>query len=821
MRITPELQAGLAAWGPLKIPDSDALAAALRRLHAGDADGALSLLEKVPDGPTRPSGWHAVRGMALLAQANWAEARATLRTAITLGDRSRGTALNYALARIRVEGTGTGHVLSELEREHPQWDEPPFRLAEALRADGKPEAAAAAYERALAVAPGRTEALLRLATLHIGCGAARRAKSLLIRCCGVAPGNWEAWDALGLTCSLLAEREEARQAFRRAASLNPGSISVALRLAGAAAALGEAELELPRFQAVSTQDPLNVAALAARGALHAELGHDEAALELLEAAVAIDPEGAELAALRAERLLRGNRHGDAAEALRQAAALAPDNPALRNNLAVALTRTHHYAEAIQVLDELAQVQGERTDMLCNRANALVCLGRQAEGVATARRAIELAADTPSHRHLAWRTFASALAYSSDVGGRSLAHALQKVSETAPRQAGDDAARSEFAPIRAEAGGRRKIRVGLLSATLKTHPVGWLTVAAFENLDVNRFEIVCIAQRMGTDPMQRRFRAAAAEWHAVAEAGPTAVVAKARDLQLDILIDLGGYGDQGMLGLCARRLAPVQIKWVGMQNHTTSMPEIDWFITDKWETPAHLAGFYSERLLIMPDGYACYSPPVHAPDCAPLPAQRIGAVTFGCFNNLAKITPDVVTLWSEILHEISTSRLILKTHQLADPSTAAFVRESFESHGIASERLVLRGGSRHPDLLAEYGDVDIVLDPFPYSGGLTTCEALWMGVPVLTWPGETFASRHSASHLHNVGLGDWVVADRNAYRDEAIQRSGDLDGLATVRSSLRERMRASPLCDAPRFGRHLGDALLRIWNERASGIVGDE
>jgi predicted O-linked N-acetylglucosamine transferase (SPINDLY family) len=317
-------------------------------------------------------------------------------------------------------------------------------------------------------------------------------------------------------------------------------------------------------------------------------------------------------------------------------------------------------------------------------------------------------------------------------------------------------------------------------------------------------------------MQRRFRAVAAEWHALADRGRRDTARAIRRLSLDLLIDLGGYGDQGLLSLCARRLAPVQIKWVGMQNHTTGMAEVDWFLSDRWETPPELAHLYTERLLLLPDGYVCYSPPIHAPPVAPPPAARRGAVTFGCFNNLAKITPVVVATWAAILRELPGARLVLKSHPLAHAATAEAVRAGFAAHGVTADRLDLRGGSGHRELLAEYGDVDMVLDPFPYSGGLTTCEALWMGVPVLTWPGELFASRHSASHLCNIGLADWVMPDLATYRAEAVRRARDPAALAVTRAGLRARMWASPLCDGPRFGRHLGQALDHAWSQRPAG-----
>jgi len=294
-----------------------------------------------------------------------------------------------------------------------------------------------------------------------------------------------------------------------------------------------------------------------------------------------------------------------------------------------------------------------------------------------------------------------------------------------------------------------------------------------------------------------------------------LVAAARVRNIDILIDLGGYGDASRMAACANRLAPVQIKWVGMQAHSSGLAEMDWFLTDRWETPLGFETLYSEKLLRLPDGYICYSPPTYAPDVAVLPALRNGFVTFGCFNNLAKLTPALIQTWAAILRRVPNAKLVLKTHQLSDPETAGWFRHRFAALNIGPERLDTRGSSGHRAFMGEYGDIDIVLDPFPYSGGLTTCEALWMGVPTITCPGEIFGSRHSTSHLSNVGLADWVTGSVEDYIEMAVARAGDLAALAALRADLRDRVRASPLCDAPRFGRNLGTALRTAWRDWCS------
>src|SRR6202044_360171 len=222
-------------------------------------------------------------------------------------------------------------------------------------------------------------------------------------------------------------------------------------------------------------------------------------------------------------------------------------------------------------------------------------------------------------------------------------------------------------------------------SLRTHPVGWLTIAGFEGLDPAAFEIVVLAQHAARDAMARRFRAIARSWHDVDSIDDAGIAALGRSLGIDVLIDLGGYGDSGRMLACAQRLAPVQVKWVGMQNHSSGLAEMDWFITDRWETPPGFEPLYSERLLRLPDGYVCYSPPPYAPDVVPLPALAKGHITFGCFNNLAKITPRVIATWATILHRVPAARLVLKTHQFHDRPTAERVLAGFAEQGIAAAR----------------------------------------------------------------------------------------------------------------------------------------
>ena len=779
--------------------------AALERLYAGDPASALAMLDAAAATDTLDPALLVATGIVQLANRCPERALPALRSAVALGETAPTTLLNLALAELQAGDAARAFQLMEsLELHLPEWEETPLRLAEAFRAAERMQEAERAYGRVLDINPQRESALLGLAGLLLMRGEHETARELLLRCCGIAPHRADAWDTLGFALRATGDVSLAESAFARAHELAPHVLQYALHRVEAAHASGNEEGLLAWLDVAVQADPLNPVLSAARGIVLEHLGRPAEAADALEAATALAPEACLPACLLGEVLARSNRLKAAEVALRRGIELAPDNAELRNTLATVLFRMHRHAEARSELLTSLERNGERTNELCNLANVTACLGLQDEGVALARRAIELAPDAVLPR----RALCSTLSYRDGTTGAELLAALRDCSDRLPRE--------HPAAFANRPDPERPLVLGLLSGSLRVHPVGWLTVAGFETLDPAMFSVICLAQSAADDWIARRFRSLAREWHDVDTLGDAALAAKARALGIDVLIDLGGYGESARMPACAYRMAPVQVKWVGMQNHSSGLAEMDWILTDRWETPPALAHLYSERLLSLPDGYVCYSPPPYAPDGAPLPASSQGYITFGCFNNLAKITPRVIATWSGILRRLPDSRLVLKAHQFADADTARRVLAEFATHGVHPARLELRGPSGHRTFIGQYNDIDIVLDPFPYSGGLTTCEALWMGVPTVTMPGETFASRHSVSHLSNAGLGDWVAADIAGYADLAVAKVSDIDALATLRSGLRARVKASPLCDAPRFGRNLGAVLRYAWRDWCAG-----
>jgi protein O-GlcNAc transferase len=344
----------------------------------------------------------------------------------------------------------------------------------------------------------------------------------------------------------------------------------------------------------------------------------------------------------------------------------------------------------------------------------------------------------------------------------------------------------------------RLRLGFVSADLGQNPVAHMVLPVLEALDKRHCSITCYFDSRVEDSITPRFRLAADRWRAVFGLPDATVAEQIRQDKIDIVVDLMGHAGNRLL-VFAHKPARIQLTWFGYVG-TTGMQAMDYLLADHFHVQPGEEGHYVEKVLRMPHGYACYRGPEDAPDVSALPAIAAGRITFGCFNNPAKWSSRTLDAWSTILHRVPTAGLFLKYYGLHDPQTQDHFRHEFQSRGVNAERVIMEGWSPHRDLLLAYQRVDIGLDTQPYSGGVTTCEALWMGVPVITFPGKTFAGRHAFSHLTNAGFSQFVATDAESYVDTAVDWAGRLEELAELRLKMRETMQSSPLCDAHRFAR---------------------
>ncbi len=364
--------------------------------------------------------------------------------------------------------------------------------------------------------------------------------------------------------------------------------------------------------------------------------------------------------------------------------------------------------------------------------------------------------------------------------------------------------------------QRKLKVGYVSADFAAHPVGFLLRDVLRMHDKEHFEFHCFSAGLKKDSTTTDIAAVVDAWSDVVFETPQELAKRIREAEVDVLVDLSGHTGNHRLLCCALRPAPVQATWIGYFN-TTGMSSMDYFISDPHTSPADSGQLFSEQVLRLPHTRFCFSVPGYAGDVAPPPLQKNGYVTFGSFNRLPKLSPQVLDAWAEILLAVPASRLVLKAAALADDSVCQEFVARFARRGIDAARLDLRGTTPHHEMFAEYGHMDIALDPFPFNGGMTTLEALWMGVPVVTLEGNTVVSRQSYSALANIGLAkELAFPNVDAYVAGAVALATDATRLAALRTRIRPCMQASPLCQPEQFTRDLEALYRRMWQAWCKG-----
>jgi predicted O-linked N-acetylglucosamine transferase (SPINDLY family) len=358
--------------------------------------------------------------------------------------------------------------------------------------------------------------------------------------------------------------------------------------------------------------------------------------------------------------------------------------------------------------------------------------------------------------------------------------------------------------------QRKLKIGYVSADFCAHPVGFLLRDVVRMHDKNNFEFHGFSVGIKKDEITADIAAAVNAWSDVVFETPQELANRIREAQVDVLVDLSGHTGNHRLLTFALRPAPVQATWIGYFN-TTGMSSMDYFITDPHTSPSTSGQLFSEHVLHLPHTRFCFAAPLYAGEVAPPPMLKNGFVTFGSFNRLPKLSSQVLDAWAQILIGVPASRLILKAAALADDSVCHEVMERFAERGVDAVRLDLRGSSVHIEMFEEYGHMDIALDPFPFNGGMTTLEALWMGVPVVTLEGDTVVSRQTYSALANLDLADELAfANVDAYVAGAIALAANPVRLAELRSQIRPRMEASPLRQSEQFTRDLEGLYRRMW-----------
>jgi predicted O-linked N-acetylglucosamine transferase (SPINDLY family) len=596
--------------------------------------------------------------------------------------------------------------------------------------------------------------------------------------------------------------EEACSAYHRALSLNPKFVDAEVALGSALDELGKLEDAVLHYRRALQAQPGQAPVYGNLGAVLIKQQQFAEAAVAFRRALELDPKLTHLH-YQLGLAFEGLGQSDAAiDAFQKMVQSHPDHgPSLRL-LGVQLQLRGRLLESLACYRRVIELAPR--DLVTNNNLGVVYrqLGRLDEAAASWRQAVEINSDNLApHSNLIFLENSR-----TDASGTELIELARSFGVAAARQA------KVLAEWPNSPEPERVLRVGFVSGDLCAHPVGYFLLSFLTALNAHaggRLELHAYSNYSSADEISARIQAQCHVWRQVSALNDEALVRQIGKDRVDILIDLAGHTGENRLPAFAWKPAPVQATWLGYLG-TTGVAAIDYLIADHWTLPPEFESHFTEKVWRLPGSYLCFTPPAEDGSIGPLPALSNGYVTFGSFNNLAKVTPDVIALWARILKAVPGSRLLLKALQFAEPVVRQDMAQQFARHGVTSPSLMIEPPVPRADYLKPFNRVDIALDPFPYPGITTSVENLWMGVPFITLAGKTFMARQGVGLLNNAGLSDWVAEDEDEYVKLAALRAGDLQALQQQRQELRSRVHASPIFDAPSFARNFEGAMHDMW-----------
>ncbi len=637
-------------------------------------------------------------------------------------------------------------------------------------------------------------------------------------------------------CFLLQENaEKALEYFSAAVQLAPKELRYLVNQAELLAKFGRQNEAMDIFQQVLSQDPRYETAYIGIGNIHQENGELELASAQFARAVRFNPKSVaarnnfastlvktkhyEEALAETEKILElqpdhnvshrriakilvhFSKDQEAAKAIERAIQYHPEDAFLLHEAGKIYDRCHQPSLAIKYLEKAQRLNPEDSNLVLNLGKVLHDNGRINDAIEV----LSPAAHQNMDNHALWSNLLMLYQYTNKFG-RDTRFKLHQTwanrieSKTAPLTLPDPTQESAD----------KVLRIGLVSADLRAHPVGYFLQAIIENLpdDISFFGYHNTERY---DDISHYFQEKCAGWREIHETPDQEVAQQIQEDQIDILFDLAGHTSGNRLPVFAFKPAPIQITGFGYVD-TTGLSRMDYIISDAYQSPESEDQYYTETVWRRHGDYIVYAPPAQSPQVSGLPALKNGFITFGSCNKPAKLSSETIALWSKALNAVPNSRILLRNVGLDKPSLQNRILEHFKTSGITQERVQFLGGASHQELLATYNEIDIGLDPTPYSGGLTTLEAVWMGVPVLTRGGPNFASRHSMTHLSHCGLERWVHQSDESFVQDCIYWSKHLDELARVRSQLREQLLNSPACDGQQYANDFSKFARKIWND---------
>lgn len=652
-----------------------------------------------------------------------------------------------------------------------------------------------AARRAADLLPEDSEAQNNYAKALLDVGHAEESRRACLTALKIDAANVLAMNNLGNACRNLGRFDEARKAYLNALELAPKYFDVAFNLGNMLSEAGDLDGAVKAFKFSLTINPAHQTAVRLLARQLALLGRAWEAIEVMQSAAIGANVSVDLLDELSGLWLEIDNHAQALSVAERALVLDPRHASVHNRRGAALLGLGRLSDARQAFEQSIEADPRQAKVWVNLGNVLRDLLLPQEALKAYAGALEAEIPNPE----IYSNLLLASNYLGNVAGLSTDAALACQSD---RATAATTWSNDLDPA-------RTLRVGLVSGDLCNHPVGRFLVAPLAAMRAHNVELFAYSNHWRNDEVTISLQESIQNWRTIHGKSDECVVQMIQSDRIDILIDLSGHTGRGRLNIFARKPAPLQVAWFGYFA-STGLKAIDYVLADKIVLPECDEHHFVEKVWRLPETYYCYTPPQMTLDCGPLPALSTGQITFACFNNAVKVGPDVLACWAEILKSVPNSMLFLKSRHFSLPEVVTTMTERLTALGVSAERLRFEAADSFDRYLAAYQDVDIALDPFPFTGGATTADALWMGVPVLTMRGQRFISHQGETIMNSVGLNDWIANGPDQYVALARAKVSHLEDLAKLRGGLRERLLASPFADAAGFATSLQSAWRGMW-----------
>jgi protein O-GlcNAc transferase len=767
--------------------------------NQGKLDEAAASFQMLIDFRPADAEAHNNLGLVRANQGRWDQAIAGYRRALQLRP-------DFAAART--------NLAQALQRRNTQSPPPPAPAASAVAHGAEPTVQAANQRGVTFAQQGRLD----------------EASKCFQQALQLQPDNADAYNNMGIVLDLQHKHDEAIRHYRRALELRPNLVATYYNLAIVLHKVGQLDEAIASFQQALHLKPDHVDAYNNLAIVLMDKDRLDEAIACCRKALQVDPKHPGAYCNLGNIFQRQNKLDEAARCYEEALRLNPKFAEACNNLAKTFQDQRQWGPAVEYYERALELNPNFAEAHYNLGNALRDLGKLEDAVAKYRHTIRLKPEFPfAHNNLgdallkqgrpdlAAASFRQALLLKPDL---TTAQSNLLFCMNYDPQVDPDVVFAEHcrwgrlhpppSSPKAHANDRhpeRRLRIGYISPDFRFHPLTRYFEPVLAHHDPKQVEVFCYADVLFPDPVTNRLQKLAQGWRSICHQSAAQIAEQISQDRIDILVDLAGHTANNHLCVFALRPAPVQATWLGYMN-TTGLAAMDYRLTDAVLDPPGHPLRDTEELVRLSAGMCCFGPPADAPAVAALPAQRSSHLTFGALHNLFKLNAAVFELWSQVLKAVPDSRLLIYRDTMTT-TAQEHIRKQFAERGIGEQRLDLRVGGCGPGYLGIFNDIDVSLDAFPCTGGVTTCESLWMGVPVVSLCGVRPASRNSAGILTRVGLADWAVQTPDQYLALCARAAGGLEELAELRAGLRARM-AETLCDGRGFTVVLEDAYRTMW-----------